>query len=68
MLPGVRVTSARAVSACARWLACLPERHDPPGLPTRLARPGQVALKDRGPKRVFGIHHVSEPDSTSLRQ
>jgi hypothetical protein len=35
-LPGVRVTSARAVSACARWPVCLPERSCLGNLPSTL--------------------------------
>ena len=34
----------------------------------RLVWPWQIMFENRGPKRVFRIHHVSEPDSTGLGQ
>jgi hypothetical protein len=39
-----------------------------PELPVRLVWPWQIMFEDRGPKRVFRIHHVSESDSTGLGQ
>ena len=39
-----------------------------PELLARLVWPWQVMFENRGPKRVFRIHHVSEPDSTGLGQ